>query len=101
MTPIFAWKRIDGIFRSIDAVSFGLTLNSILFCISRFPYQHEAICWHFQFEIRHQATRTEVIQSKEIKAKGIYTFRHFMESVWFEDAMFMNDLEGMQCDGLC
>jgi len=40
-------------------------------------------------------------QSEEIKVKAINEFRHFLESVWFEDAMFMNYLEGMQFATAC
>jgi hypothetical protein len=42
-----------------------------------------------------------VAASEEAKQKGIDSYKSFLSSVWSEDAMFMNYLEGVQFASMC
>ena len=42
-----------------------------------------------------------VVSSVEVKAQAIVNYRIDLESVWSDDAMFMNYLEGLQVASAC
>lgn len=51
--------------------------------------------------IQFQQKLASVVASEEVKQKSIETYRTYLSSIWTEDAMFMNYLEGAQFAAVC
>jgi hypothetical protein len=51
--------------------------------------------------IQFQQKLASVVASEEVRQNSIETYRKYLSSVWTEDAMFMNYLEGAQFAAVC